>query len=98
VLYLDSRHDEALRALGRALRIDSEDRSAHYHRMLVLRALGREQEAAAAEEAYEYYQVDESAQTVTRTYRQGDADANREAQPIHAHPVPRIHGGRGDGA
>ena len=98
VLYLDARHEEALRALTRALRIDSEDRSAHYHRMLVLRALGREDEADAAEQAYSYYQIDESAQSVTREYRQRDADANREAQPIHAHPVSPLNSTSEDGA
>ncbi len=98
VLYLDSRYEEALRALTRALGIDSEDSNAHYHRMLVLRALGREQEAAAAEEAYSYYQIDESAQAVTRKYRQGDGEANREAQPIHAHSVPLLRPAPGDGA
>ncbi|MBI93190.1 MAG: hypothetical protein CME05_08250, partial [Gemmatimonadaceae bacterium] len=98
VLYLDARHEEALRALTRALRIDSEDRSAHYHRMLVLRALGREDEADAAEQAYSYYQIDESAQSVTHEYRQRDADANREAQPIHAHPVSPLTSTSEDGA
>lgn len=87
VLYLDERYDEALRALARVLRIDPENRGAHYHRMLSLRALGRDDEAASAEEAYSYYQIDESAQTVTRKYRQRDAEANREAQSIHVHEL-----------
>ena len=41
VLYLDGRFDEALEALDQVLAIDPEDRVAHYHRMLSLRALGR---------------------------------------------------------
>ncbi|MBT3343557.1 MAG: tetratricopeptide repeat protein [Gemmatimonadetes bacterium] len=97
ILYLDERYDEALRALSRVLRLDPEDRSAHYHRMLALRALGRDDEAAAAEEAYAYYQIDESAQSVTREYRQRDGDANREAQSIHAHELGVQKMASGDG-
>jgi tetratricopeptide (TPR) repeat protein len=85
VLYLDGRFEEALQALDQVLHIDPEDRSAHYHRMLCLRNLGRQAEAAASEQAYTYYQVDESAQVVTRSYRMDHPDANREAQKIHVH-------------
>ena len=60
VLYLDGRFEEALEALDGVLAIDPEDRVAHYHRMLSLRALGREDEALVAEQAYQYYQIDES--------------------------------------
>ena len=89
VLYLDGRFEEALQALDQVLHIDPEDRSAHYHRMLCLRNLGREDEAAASEQAYTYYQVDESAQEVTRSYRMDHPDANREVQKIHVHaPTP----------
>lgn len=87
VLYLDGHFDEALEALDEVLHIDPEDRSAHYHRMLSLRSLGRDLEAAAAEKAYQYYQVDESAQTVTRGYRMKHPHANREAQRIHVHEL-----------
>ena len=54
VLYLDGAYEEALSALSQVLEIDQEDRVAHYHRMLALRALGRMEEAAVAEEAYKY--------------------------------------------
>jgi tetratricopeptide (TPR) repeat protein len=87
VLYLDGRFEEALEALDQVLRIDPEDRSAHYHRMLSLRSLGRDAEADASEQAYKYYQIDESAQVVTRAYRMRHADANREAQKIHLHEL-----------
>jgi len=90
VLYLDGRFAEALRALDQVLRIDPEDRSAHYHRMLCLRGLGREAEAAAAEQAYTYYQIDESAQEVTHGYRQQHPHANREAQSIHVHELTSL--------
>ena len=64
VLYLDGRFEEALEALDGVLAIDPEDRVAHYHRMLSLRALGREDEALIAEQAYQYYQIDESRSSV----------------------------------
>lgn len=87
VLYLDSRFTEALEALEQVLRLDPEDRSAHYHRMLSLRGLGRDAEADVAEQAYKYYQIDESAQTVTHGYRMSHPEANREAQSIHIHDM-----------
>ncbi len=87
VLYLDSRFEEALAALNQTLRIDPEDRIAHYHRMLSLRALGREEEAGIAADAYQYYQIDESAQELTRAYRLNHPHDNRETQKIHVHPL-----------
>jgi tetratricopeptide (TPR) repeat protein len=87
VLYLDSRFAEALEALDQANQIDPEDRIVHYHRMLALRALGREQEAKIAESAYQYFQIDESAQQVTRAYRLQHPHDNREALKIHLHPL-----------
>ena len=87
VLYLDGRFEESLEAMDRTLAIDPEDRSAHYHRMLALRGLGREGEAAVAEALYEYYQIDESAQEVTRAYRLDHAHDNLETQAIHIHKL-----------
>ena len=96
VLYLDGKFEEALSALDKVLEIDPEDRVAHYHRMLSLRGLGREDEAKLAESAYKYYQVDESAQTVTRAYRLRNEADNHEAQAIHVHRVmPSTQTGRG---
>ena len=96
VLYLDGKFEEALSALDKVLEIDPEDRVAHYHRMLSLRGLGRENEAKLAESAYKYYQVDESAQTVTRAYRLRNEADNHEAQAIHVHRVmPSTQTGRG---
>ena len=85
VLYLDSRFEEALEALEKANQIDPEDRIVHYHRMLALRALGREQEAQVAESAYQYFQIDESAQQVTRAYRLQHPHDNHEVIKIHVH-------------
>jgi tetratricopeptide (TPR) repeat protein len=86
-LYLDQRYEQALVALARVLEIDPEDRVAHYHRMLSLRALGRDADADLAEAAYERYRIDESAQAVTRSYRSENPGVNLMAQPIHTHPV-----------
>ena len=55
--------------------------------MLSLRALGREDEALVAEQAYQYYQIDESAQELTRRYRLEHPHDNREALKIHVHPL-----------
>ncbi|MFA6111554.1 MAG: tetratricopeptide repeat protein [Candidatus Latescibacterota bacterium] len=87
VLYLDGHLEEALTALDRVLAIDPEDRVAHYHRMLVLRALGREEEAGLAEAAYQYYQIDESAAEVTRQYRLAHPEDNRESLVLHVHDL-----------
>lgn len=93
VFYLNGQYEEALEALDGVLALDPEDRSAHYHRMLSLRALGREDEALIAEEAYQYYQIDESAQELTRRYRLEHPYDNREVIKIHVHPL-----GEEDGA
>ena len=87
VLYLDSEFESALDALESALTIDPEDRIAHYHVMLSLRALGRVDEAKNAEKAYEYYQIDESAQQVTRQFRLDHEHDNLEALKIHVHEL-----------
>ncbi len=87
VRYLNGQFEGALEALDRVLEIDPEDRTAHYHRMLTLRALGRRKEAAAAERAYLKYQIDESAKEVTRAYLLDHAEDEREAQKIHTHQV-----------
>jgi tetratricopeptide (TPR) repeat protein len=87
VLYLDGKFAEALEALDETLAIDPEDRIAHYHRMLSLRALGRQEEATHAEAAYQYFQIDESAQELTRAHRLSHPADNRETQSIHVHPL-----------
>jgi tetratricopeptide (TPR) repeat protein len=83
--YLDGRFDEALTAFDEVLRIDPEDRIAHYHRMLCYRALGRDVDAIQASRAYEYYSIDESAQELTREFRQQNPGANLMAQAIRIH-------------
>ncbi len=83
--YLSQQYEDALAALDEVLRIDPEDRISHYHRMLCYRALGLEQQAARAAAAYEVYAIDESAQEITRSYRQRNPGANLMAQKIRTH-------------
>ncbi|MDZ7362795.1 MAG: tetratricopeptide repeat protein [candidate division KSB1 bacterium] len=83
--YLDQQYEKSLEAFAQVLKIDPEDRVAHYHQMLCYRALGRQREAEMAAQAYELYQIDESAQEITRAYRAKDPGANLMAQPIRTH-------------
>lgn len=85
VLYRDQQFEESLKAGAEVLRIDPEDRVAHYYKMLALRALGRTDEAKVAQAAYEKYQIDESAQEITRLHRLRHEGDNRESQAIHVH-------------
>lgn len=89
--YLNQQYEDALDALAEVLRIDPEDRVAHYHRMLCFRALGREKEAEIAEAAYQYYQIDESAQKITQNYRLKHPGANLETQAIHTHHLAPVN-------
>ena len=88
--FLDGGYEDALDALDRVLAIDPEDRVAHYHRMLSLRALGRDDEAAQAEAAYLYHGIDEAALEITRAYRARDPGANIMAQQIPVHRLEVI--------
>jgi hypothetical protein len=55
--------------------------------MLCLRALGQNDEAELAAAAYEFYQIDESAQEITRAFRSKNPGANLMAQPIRTHKL-----------
>lgn len=83
--YLDQQYEAALESYAGVLAIDPEDRIAHYHRMLSYQALGRASEAQTARESYEYYQIDESAQALTRAYRLKNPGANLMSQMIRTH-------------
>ena len=85
--YLNQQYDKALEAFAELLKIDPEDRVGHYHRMLCLRALGREEEAEAAKATYEFYQIDESAQEITRAFKLKNPGANLMAQKIRKHKL-----------
>jgi tetratricopeptide (TPR) repeat protein len=85
--YRDHQFENSLASGAQVLRIDPEDRIAHYYRMLSLKAIGRCAEAEQARLAYEKYQIDESAQEVTRSLRLDSPAENLEAQAIHVHQL-----------
>ncbi len=87
VHYLAGRYEEALRWIDQVLEIDPESLGGLYNRMLVLGALGREDEFAAAQQRYQYHKDDEDAMAVTAPFKQRYPMANREAQPIHEHEL-----------
>lgn len=87
-LFLDSRYPEAIDAFDQVLEIDPEHREAHYNRMLSLRALGREDEAALAEQAFERYRIDEAAAALGLRFRTENQGVNLMATPIHTHDLP----------
>ncbi len=81
------RYDDALRDILRVLAIDPEDRAAHYSRMQIYQAMGDKDAAGHAERAYLKYQIDESAQKWTRTYREANEAVNLESQLVHGHSL-----------
>ncbi len=83
--YLDQQYEASIEAYDEVLRIDPEDREAHYHRMLNYRALGMQDNAEAAEQAFAFYQIDESASEAARTFRLNNPGANLMAQEIRIH-------------
>jgi tetratricopeptide (TPR) repeat protein len=85
--YLNQQYEQALQAFDRVLDIDPEDRITHYHRMLCFKALGHEEEYLSAKTAYEFYQIDESAQELTRAYRLDNPGANLMAQAVRTHKL-----------
>jgi tetratricopeptide (TPR) repeat protein len=87
IRYRLGRYEEALSDFLAVLRIDPEDREAHYGRFLIYSAQGNEKLAAVAEKAYLKYQIDESAQGWTNAYRREHANVNRESQSIHTHDL-----------
>jgi tetratricopeptide (TPR) repeat protein len=86
-LYLDGRLDAALGSLDELLAIDAEARPAWYHRMLVLRALGRTEEADEAEAMVEYFRVDEAAGRLTRRLRSENPGVNAMTQDVRTHAL-----------
>ena len=85
--YLDQQYQASIDAYTEALAIDPEDREAHYHLMLNYRALGRSEKAAQAEAAFEFYQIDEAAFELARSYRLANPGANLMAQDIRIHTL-----------
>lgn len=83
------RYDDALKDFLRVLAIDPEDRIAHYHRMLIYRALGDDKAADEAQKAFQKYTIDEGAQEWTNEFRRSRPDVNLESQLVHAHELVR---------
>jgi len=86
-LYLNLEFDRALMVLDDLLTIDPEHRAGLYHRMLTLRALGRDDAAAAAGAMVEYVQVDESSARFTQAVRLANPGVNRMAQPVRMYDL-----------
>lgn len=85
--FLDQKFGQAIQAFEKVLSIDPEDRVAWYHLMLCHKALGNETAARTAEAAYAYYQIDESAQALTRAYKLENPGVNLMAQRIRTHKL-----------
>lgn len=98
ILYRQGRWSDSLRSFLQVLAIDPEDRTAHYHRMLLYRAMAGESSVAAesaeleraateAEKAFRKFSIDESAQKWTNQFRRDRPDVNFESQPVHVHTL-----------
>ena len=71
----------------KVLEIDPEDRVAHYHRMLALRATGRIDASKIAERAYLKYQIDESAREATQAFLLENPEVEAAAQDIQVYDL-----------
>lgn len=92
--YLDDKYEQSIEAMEQVLKIDPEDRVAHYHIMLAARALGDGHLAANHEEAYLRYKIDESQAEVTQAYRLKNRQDNLESQTVHVHDLTGAGAGR----
>lgn len=87
IRYRLQRYDEALLDTLEVLRIDPEDREAHYRRYLIYAAQGDDEAADLAQKAYEKYAIDESAQEWTLTFRKRRPDVNLQSQMLFFHDL-----------
>jgi tetratricopeptide (TPR) repeat protein len=85
VRYKLHKYEASLEAYLKALAIDPEDVESHKRRLDIYRQLGKEREAAEAQEAFEKYKLDEHAQEVARRFLLENEAVNEEAQPRHVH-------------
>ncbi|MHC4339453.1 MAG: tetratricopeptide repeat protein [Planctomycetota bacterium] len=79
------RYEDSLAAYLKALEIDPEDREAHKRRLDLYRLLGREEDAAEAQRAFQKYKLDDQAQEVVRGFLLRHPEINEEAQRRHLH-------------
>jgi Flp pilus assembly protein TadD len=85
ILFLKRQYADAVRVLESVLAIDPEDLQAHYNLMLCYNGLGDEKMAKEHQARYLRFKADESAQTITGSYRQQHPEDNNERQAIHEH-------------
>jgi predicted Zn-dependent protease len=77
--------NDSVTAAERLLALDPEDATAHYYAMLAKRSLGDIEGSRLEESAYLWYQRDESAQQMTRDFRQHDPASNFASQSIRVY-------------
>jgi Tfp pilus assembly protein PilF len=85
ILFLQRRFDDAIAAFTQVLTIDPEDLQAHYNLMLCYQGLGNATLAGQEQALYVRFKADESAQSITGSFRLRSPDDNNERQSIHEH-------------
>jgi len=85
ILFLKRQYADAVKVLESVLAIDPEDLQAHYNLMLCYNGLGNEKLAKEHQSRYLRFKADESAQTITGSYRQQHPEDNNERQTVHEH-------------
>ena len=85
ILFLKRQYADAVKVLESVLSIDPEDLQAHYNLMLCYNGLGDEKMAKEHQARYLRFKADESAQTITGSYRQQHPEDNNERQAVHEH-------------
>jgi Flp pilus assembly protein TadD len=83
--FLKRNYADAVKVLESVLAIDPEDLQAHYNLMLCYNGLGDEKMAREHQARYLRFKADESAQTITGSYRQQHPEDNNERQAVHEH-------------
>ncbi len=85
---LDRSYEAAVAELEHVFAIDPEDLMGHYTAMLAYRGLGEMERSERHQTLYERFKADESAQELTREYRESHPHDNNERQPVHEHVGP----------
>jgi len=84
-LFRIQRYEDSLDAALQVLRIDPENVSAHYQRMLIYRAMGETEFEEESRKAFDKYRIDDNAPQVVKEWRLKNPIANREVEPRHVH-------------
>jgi cytochrome c-type biogenesis protein CcmH/NrfG len=89
-------HEGALIAADRALSIDAESEGGHYVRLLALRALSREKEAAGEEQLYLFHRRRIERDLALRArFEARFPERAQESFAAHEHPLHRVEPARG---